>query len=296
MSKQPLFSICTPCYNHEKFLADYFKSLLMQKYRNIEIVLIDDCSNDASVKIIEDMLPRLKSRFSNVIFKKHTVNQGLVKTCNELAKTFTGDYVWFLASDDMLLPHAVSDAVQVLSSRPNFLSLQCNGYWVDEHYHYGDFLGFKHRNFLGKDMSKFMCHETFKNVMKNFNCVFAPGVVRRREAFAKIGYYDEDIPIEDYDYWLRIAEHEGMLSLNKALVLYRRNAGSMSSSKKNLVIMGDALTRIKHSDFHVAARIVRETIYRFRYIKDVDMEKQFRSILEDKYSIHVSDVPYESTN
>lgn len=290
MNKQPLFSICTPCYNHERFLGDYFKSLTMQKYGNIELVIIDDCSSDASVKVIESILPKIKNRFSNIIFKKHPVNHGLVRTCNELARLFSGEYVWFLASDDMLLPDAVSNMVQALSNRPDFLSIQCNGYWVDENYKYGDLLGFRRRNFLGEDMSKFMDRESFQNVLKEICCVFAPGVVRRREVFERIGYYDEDIPIEDYDYWLRIAQQQGMLSLNKALVLYRSSLGSISNAKANMMLVGAALTKVKHSDFNTAARIVKETIYKLRSVKDAEMEAQFRQTLEKKFSLHVSDV------
>ena len=52
-SKNSLVSIITPVYNHEPYLEQYFESLIIQDYKNIELIIVDDASSDKSWKIIE---------------------------------------------------------------------------------------------------------------------------------------------------------------------------------------------------------------------------------------------------
>lgn len=63
MNRDKLLTICTPCYNHEAYLEDYFESIINQTYKRIELVIIDDCSQDRSANIIKDYLPQLEKRF-----------------------------------------------------------------------------------------------------------------------------------------------------------------------------------------------------------------------------------------
>mgnify|MGYP002513053428 FL=1 len=86
----PLVSIIIPCYNHEKYIEECFKSLLDQTYQNIELLIIDDCSQDGSVKVIENWIERLKTRFINVFFIKHSVNLGVVKSVNQVIPVCKG--------------------------------------------------------------------------------------------------------------------------------------------------------------------------------------------------------------
>ena len=62
----PLVTLCTPIYNHEQFLEDYFQSIIDQTYQNIRLILIDDCSTDDSPKVVERWLSRLKARFNKL--------------------------------------------------------------------------------------------------------------------------------------------------------------------------------------------------------------------------------------
>lgn len=50
ISEQPLVSIVIPSYNHERFIRDSIKSVIDQSYQNIELIIIDDGSTDASVE------------------------------------------------------------------------------------------------------------------------------------------------------------------------------------------------------------------------------------------------------
>ncbi|MDR2465254.1 MAG: glycosyltransferase, partial [Streptococcaceae bacterium] len=93
---QPFFSVVIPIYNVEDFLQEALLSIENQTYKNIELVLIDDGSSDLSWKLIEDFqkTSRLKVSF---IFQE---NKGLSAVRNRGIKEASGEYVYFLDSDD----------------------------------------------------------------------------------------------------------------------------------------------------------------------------------------------------
>lgn len=90
-------SIIIPVYQAEKYLENCVKSLQMQTYRNIEIILVDDGSSDSSPQIC-DVLSKEDSRIK-VIHKK---NQGPSSARNAGLKLCSGDYITFCDSDDEL--------------------------------------------------------------------------------------------------------------------------------------------------------------------------------------------------
>lgn len=96
---QPKVSIIVPVYNAEKYLHRCVDSLLAQTLKDIEIILVDDSSTDASLAICEAMQqadPRIK-----VI---HKVNEGAGKARNAALAIATGIYIGFVDSDDYVLP------------------------------------------------------------------------------------------------------------------------------------------------------------------------------------------------
>jgi len=54
--QQPLVSIVIPCYNHAQFVQETIQSVIDQDYENIELIIIDDGSNDNSVEVIQEMI------------------------------------------------------------------------------------------------------------------------------------------------------------------------------------------------------------------------------------------------
>ena len=90
-------SIIMPIYNTEKYLENSIQSILKQEYKNLEILLINDGSNDNSLKICN----KFKEQDNRIIVinKKHT---GLSDTRNIGIKKATGDYIGFVDSDDYI--------------------------------------------------------------------------------------------------------------------------------------------------------------------------------------------------
>lgn len=107
MSKK--VSVIVPVYNAEKYLPRSLNSILNQNYKNLEIIIIDDCSTDDSVKIIKKYA--LKDDRIRPVYSK--INNGVSKTRNIGLRTFSGDYVMFVDADDVL----TKDCIEIMVDR-----------------------------------------------------------------------------------------------------------------------------------------------------------------------------------
>lgn len=105
-----LVTIIVPIYNTEKYLIRCIESILAQTYHNIEIILVDDGSEDQSGKIIEEY-----AKIDQRIIVIHKSNRGLAAARNEGIKKASGQFLFFLDSDDsiekMTIEHLVKSIV-----------------------------------------------------------------------------------------------------------------------------------------------------------------------------------------
>jgi len=260
MTNEPLVTISTPCYNHKKYLADYFESIISQTYKNIELIIIDDASKDNSQKIIENYLPKLKERFLRVEYIPRKKNVGLVRNCNEGLDLARGKYIIGFASDDIMLPTRVEENVKFLEEHKDY------GMVYSDAYIFNDDIDIKKINF---DNLKFFSKQQkiySGNVMNQIlvsNFIIAPTACIRKNVFDKVGKYNENYCFEDYDMWLKIAEHYKIGYINKKLSLYRENDNSLSHGKERITKFFYTCKMIK--DEHIKTGLYDEKYINLSY-------------------------------
>lgn len=105
-SKNPYISICIPVYNMEKYLEKTLLSIINQSFKELEIIIVNDNSNDNSKKIIENFqLENSKIRIIN-----HFKNLGVYNSRIDAALNSIGEYILFIDPDDMLLnPYLIEE-------------------------------------------------------------------------------------------------------------------------------------------------------------------------------------------
>lgn len=91
-------SVIIPIFNVEKYLSKCIESVLSQTYKNLEIILIDDCGNDNSIKIAQKYI----QQDSRIKIIHHSSNKGLAPARNTGLENSSGDYIFFLDSDDYI--------------------------------------------------------------------------------------------------------------------------------------------------------------------------------------------------
>lgn len=109
-----LISFIVPVYNVEKYLDTCITSIVDQKYKDYEIILVDDGSTDSSPKICD----RYEHQHS-FIKTIHKENGGLSDARNYGIKAAKGEYILFVDSDDYIAPDAVENIVNTLKSEKN---------------------------------------------------------------------------------------------------------------------------------------------------------------------------------
>jgi len=119
-----IVSVVIPVFNSEKFLKKTIQSILVQTYKNLEIIAIDDGSTDNSLKILESFSEKI-----TVITQK---NQGLSATLNTGLKQSKGDWFKWFSPDDILYPHTIETLVSKAKQLPENSIIYSNWDIVDE--------------------------------------------------------------------------------------------------------------------------------------------------------------------
>lgn len=225
-SDLPLVTLIAVCYNHEKFLVETLDSINLQTYPNIELIIIDDCSQDRSVDIINEWIN--KNRRNSCNFIAHKENVGLNATLNEALSYTTGKYYQSISCDDIMLPHKIKKQVKALENANNEYALSfADAVYIDEN---------------SEQSSEYTTLQTRKLSLKNLlsgevrdelidgSFFTAPTVLIKTDIVKDIGGYDESIAFEDWDLWLRLSKNYKFLFLNDVVVKYRQHSNSMSNS------------------------------------------------------------------
>lgn len=242
-------------YNHEDYIEDALKSLLNIDYDDLEILILDDASQDNTQNIILYYIDRLKKKHKSVKYIFHEYNTGNIsKNVNELIKKTTGKYFFDVAGDDMVLPKGINLLVKAMEDHPECSVVCANMIAVRETHHFGDAIDYSNMEIKDKE-SGVEKAGLFKRLMLG-NHIAAPTVLRKREVYKKNGLHDETIPYEDYEYWLRISRKEKFYYLNEPVALYRKVETSVTNfhSQKGL----EKLQKIMDVDYQIKEKYIHE--------------------------------------
>ncbi|WP_297423397.1 glycosyltransferase family A protein [Clostridium sp.] len=225
--KNPLVSIIVPAYNHENYIGECIESIMNQTYENIELIIINDGSKDKTANIIRNYESKCKERFKRYIFIDKE-NEGICKTLNRGIKESSGQYLCFLASDDMILSNKIEKQLEYFKTNKDVKELICNGY-----IYYGNE---KESEIFYPNQPEWI-NLSHKKIFKMMLCgnIFNPFAMYNREIFNEIGFFNEEINFEDWDMHLRISYNYKIGYIDEPLFLYRRHENNITSRNINSI-------------------------------------------------------------
>lgn len=209
-----LVSIIVPCYNAGKYLSYTLDSILDQTYTNWEAIIIDDCSTDNSVSIINSYIVG-DARFKLIESK---VNSGGPAVPRNIGlDSALGDYIAFLDSDDLWLPEKLEHQLRFMSV--NNVNLSCTSYELI--------------NEIGISSGKIVRSKrkmNFNKYLRNTTIGFSSTIVNRD---LLNGIRFKRLPIaEDFSFWLDVLrDNRIMYGLDEVLTKYRIQKNSLSANK-----------------------------------------------------------------
>jgi hypothetical protein len=114
----PKFTILSAGFEKGKYIDDWFNSVISQKYRPLEVVYVDDNSNDETEKLISNLKDPFKNAGIEFVYIKNDTQIGCAKSYQKALMSATGDYFGVLDADDALMPDAVGIIMARYLSNP----------------------------------------------------------------------------------------------------------------------------------------------------------------------------------
>lgn len=174
-----LVSVISPCYNVGAVINRFLESILLQTYRRIELILVDDGSTDNTKDVIESYRHRLEDMgvSVNYIFQE---NQGVGGAVDSGLKYFHGEFLVWPDPDDYLSSNSIERKVQFLQTHPEYDIVRSDAYIVEE----SDVTKPIHRIYdYTPDKYK---EDLYEDYLSNNHVVFCPGCFMfRTSAFLK---------------------------------------------------------------------------------------------------------------
>lgn len=218
----PLVSILIPTFNRADYLGFALDSALAQTYKNLEIIVHDDASTDSTPDLLATYHdPRLR-----VIRTED--NHGMLGGWNYIVREARGEYLKFLASDDLLGPTCVAELVQAALAHPTAALITCQRQFIDDHGKVIKKMGFANKNTVvsGVDHAHWILTTVRENKIGEPTAVLYP-----RKLVKKVGGYDPQFSqFADFEYWIRLLAYGDLVYVNIPLCSFRVHAGSNTSA------------------------------------------------------------------
>lgn len=211
-----LVSIIIPSYNSSKTIVESLNSVLEQTYTNFEIIIVDDCSTDDTVSIVESYI--IKHNDIRIRLIQLEINTGSPAVPRNIGlDNAKGDFIAFLDSDDLWLPQKLEIQVNEMSNKK--IDFVCSSYFIRRNH---KIVGcYTPPTFVNYDS---LIHNNSIGCLTAILNSKLIGDLR----FNKQGH-------EDYAFWLKILKKtDGVYSINEPLAIYNRTPNSISSNKKML--------------------------------------------------------------
>ena len=216
MSKNPLVTIYITNYNYSKYIRQSINSAINQSYKNLEIIIVDDCSSDDSIKKINNF-----KNIKNIKFAFNSKRIGLIKSANKAIKRSKGKYVIRLDGDDILKKDAVKILVKKIRSN-KLISMV-----------------FPNFDFLHEKQKKIKPYN-YKH-KKNYNLLDFPAhgacSLIKKNSFKKLGFYEELFDRQDgfYLWALFILNNLKIAHLKNSLFYYRIHGKNLSKNSLRIL-------------------------------------------------------------
>lgn len=228
-------SVIISTYNSSDFIVETLESVHNLEWKDIELIITDDCSTDDTVEICANWLREKRQRFLECILLTSEINTGVSGNGNRGLQKATGEWIKFLAGDDTMAPGCLTLNMQYVAENPEtrVLFSQLNVYRDT----------FEEQNFIYTTPDEIRPHSIFwpernaeaqHRILLNSDRIhFSPTLFLHRETLLSVGGFDERFRyFEDYTLWLNLTRNGHKLHfMHEVTVNYRRHARALNNTE-----------------------------------------------------------------
>lgn len=277
-----IISIVVISYNTEKLIEETLNSIKNQTYKNIELIVTDDCSKDDTFNVAKKWCEENSNRFVNTKCVQTSGNKGIPHNINNGIRYAQGKYIKVIAADDLLVDTFIEDMYKFCEK---------NNYKIA----FSDIEIFNLDN-ENEPQYPLEMKEIFNlSVEKQYGfllkCNFVPAVSSfiRKDLIDELNIYNEKYPfLDDLPAWIKVTKNGIKLNLlDKKLVRYRRHSAAISTLNK-------VNPRLTESAYLVYKNEIRpELLRRFNLVRVVDNDIYYYYLKKTiEYNSRGIDLPY----
>ncbi len=214
---KPKISVVMSVYNSEKFLKDAVESILKQTFSDFEFIIINDCSTDNSLRILQQYAKKDK----RITIVNNSENIGAASRNIGIIKAKT-KYIAIMDSDDISLPNRLNIQYKFLEAHKEIYLAAGSFYFINQN-----------KKIIDKRIINMDHKEVRKNIIHK-NIIHNPTVMFRKEK-KQLLYRNKFRTAGDYDLWLRLlSKNKKMVILPKIVLKYRISNSSLTAVSKQL--------------------------------------------------------------
>lgn len=232
-----LVSVCINSYNSSKYMLDTINSVINQTYKNLQIIVLDDCSTDNTVDIvksIDDERIEIHSTYKNSVY---------TYAYNESLKYVKGEYVARLDADDLFTPEKIEKQVKFLEENKEYGACFTKVQVIDEDGNTGS----ADLQNLQKvfDFDNCTRAEMYRHFYDNSNRLCHSSSLIRTSVMKTVGDYDVTLyNVHDFDYWMRLITICPIYIIPEPLTLYRSGGASSENTSERFNALYTELVRV----------------------------------------------------
>lgn len=261
-----LISIIIPVYKVEKYILRCLHSVSNQTYtEGLECILVDDCGNDNSINLAKEFIDNY---IGNISFKilVHTQNKGLSAARNTGIKYASGKYLYFLDSDDEILPETIEKFNEYLNK---WDEVDCLVGDVYASYPFSQWIRVKKNDeFIYRGNDTVQKHMLYRSPIPvtAWNKLIKKDIIKKNNLYFKEGFIHED---EIWSYYLsRYVKSYGYV--NYATYVYYQNPNSIITNREKsitnkILILQLFINDISPRDIYARFRLIAEWILDIYY-------------------------------
>ena len=210
----PHVSVVIPTYNRAHVVGEAIDSVLSQTYDNLELIVVDDGSQDGTREFV--------ASYGAQLTYLHQVHRGVSAARNRGIERARGHYLAFLDSDDLWLKEKLFLQMEYMKLHPEARICYTDEIWIRKGVRVNPMK--KHRKYSGM---------IFERCLPL--CIVSPSsVLINRQLLDEVGVFDETLEVcEDYDLWLRISSRYPIHFIEKPLIVKRGGHEDQLSKKLN---------------------------------------------------------------
>jgi glycosyltransferase involved in cell wall biosynthesis len=237
-TRHPVVTVCVPTYNGDAYLDRCLEAITGQTYPNLDILVVDNQSTDASA----ERLARWRSRDERLRVVVNDRNIGLVPNRNRCIELAKGEWIKFMDVDDLLAPTAIERLLEAAGSSHRMAICRRLFHYVDVDETQRELMEREVRRYEVRELLPGRRYITPEEVAwlaleyRGRNFVGEPtAVMMHRSVFDEFGSFNEDlVQIPDLEYWLRVGLHTGIAYVDEPLSFFRVHNGAASAANQEL--------------------------------------------------------------